>query len=51
MMYKSVKTPFCEVPVYNFLASVLAKAAVMMVEALMVRLVQVWMERSAPQAA
>lgn len=36
---------------YNFLASVLAKAAVMLVEALVVRLVQVWIEKSAPQAA
>ncbi|GAA3837912.1 hypothetical protein GCM10022226_70110 [Sphaerisporangium flaviroseum] len=43
--------PYCEVPVYNFLASVLAKAAVMLVEALIVRLVQVCVERYAPQAA
>ncbi|MCW2878612.1 MAG: hypothetical protein JWQ95_2712 [Sphaerisporangium sp.] len=36
---------------YNFLASVLAKAAVMFVEALVVRLVQVWLERAVPQNA
>ncbi len=36
---------------YNFFASVLAKAAVMMVEALVVRLVQGWINRAAPQAA
>ena len=36
---------------YNFLATVLAKAAVMVVEALVIRLVQSWIDRAAPQAA
>lgn len=36
---------------YNFLASVLAKAAVMLVEALVLRLVQSWVEKAVPQTA
>ncbi|MBB6476330.1 hypothetical protein BJ992_005761 [Sphaerisporangium rubeum] len=35
----------------DFLAGVLAKAAVLIVEALVIRLVQVWVTRTAPQAA
>ncbi len=35
----------------NFFASVLAKAAVILVEALVLRLVQIWVERAVPQAA
>jgi hypothetical protein len=37
--------------VSDFLAGVLAKAAILIVEALVIRLVQVWATRSAPQAA
>ncbi|GGK68894.1 hypothetical protein Sme01_14230 [Sphaerisporangium melleum] len=50
-MYKAVVAPFCEVPVYNFLAAVLAKAAVILVEALVIRLVQTWVEKAMPEAA
>ncbi len=35
----------------DFFAAVLAKAAVILVEALVVRLVQVWVDRAIPAAA
>ncbi|GII86029.1 hypothetical protein Ssi03_40190 [Sphaerisporangium siamense] len=42
----------CEVPMYNFLASVLAKAAVILAEAIVIRLVQTWIDKAtAPQHA
>lgn len=36
---------------YNFLATVLAKAAVILVEALVIRLVQSWVDKALPEAA